>query len=109
MKVNLDKEFRDCFGSPITEKRGGRDVPLRVGERLARSLFNLSALDGKPLGQEEKYTAYSLSRRIARHPAEVELTTEEASFVKRVSAEQLSAGAYGFVADLIEGKTDVEP
>ena len=104
MKVNFKKDFVDCFGKPITEKKNGQDTPLQIWESLARSLFNLSILGGAPVSQEEKYTAYSLSKRIAGNPSEVELTTEEASFLKRVCAEQLSAGAYGIVADIVEGK-----
>ena len=104
MKVNFNKEFVDCFGKTITEKRNGHDVPSRIWESLARALFNLSVLGGTPVSQDEKYTAYSLSKRIAGNPTEVELSTEEASFLKRVCAEQLSAGAYGIVADIVEGK-----
>lgn len=104
MKVNFNNEFVDCFGKTITEKKNGQETPLQIWESLARALFNLSILEGKPVSQDEKYTAYSLSKRIAGNPSEVELTTEEASFLKRVCAEQLSAGAYGIVADIVEGK-----
>ena len=104
MKVNFNKTFVDCFGNSITEKKDGKDVAIEIWERLAFSLFNISTLGGTPISQDEKYTAYSLSMRIAGNPSEVELSTEEASFLKRVCAEQLSAGAYGIVADIVEGK-----
>lgn len=104
MKVNFKQNFVDCFGNPITEKKSGQEVPLEIWERLARSLFNLSVLGGAPVPPDEKYTAYSLSRRIAQNPSKVELSTEEASFLKRVSSELLSAGAYGLICDIIEGK-----
>lgn len=104
MKVNFEKEFVDCFGKTITEKINGQETPLQIWKSLARTMFNLSLLGGVPVSQDEKYTAYSLSKRIAGNPSEVELTTEEASFLKRVCAEQLSAGAYGIVADIVEGK-----
>lgn len=104
MKVDFKKEFVDCFGKPITEKKNGQETAIRIWESLARNLFNLSTLSGTPVSQDEKYTAYSLSRRIAGNPSEVEVSTEEASFLKRVCAEQLSAGAYGIVADIVEGK-----
>ena len=104
MKVNFNKKFVDCFGNPITEKRNGKDVAIEIWERLAFSLFNLSTLAGTPISQEEKYIAYRLSNSIAKCPSEVELTTEEATFLKRVCAEQLSSGAYGIVADIIESK-----
>lgn len=104
MKVNFKQEFVDCFGKTITEKKNGQETPLQIWESLARTMFNLSLLGGAPVSQDEKYTAYSLSKRIAGNPSEVELTTEETSFLKRVCTEQLSAGAYGIVADIVEGK-----
>lgn len=111
MKRNLEQNFLDCFGNPITEKvddpnskTGKKDVPLLVSVKLARMLFNLASLGGSPLKAEQKYTAYSLSCRIAKNPKAVELSAEECAFIKGVCEEQLSAGAYGFVCDIIEEK-----
>lgn len=98
MKVDFNCVFKNYNGEDILSK----GVPVKVSSYLANTLFNLSAIDGKSLTAEEKYMAYSLCKRIANADGEVEITTEEASFIKKVCASQLSAGAYGFITDIIE-------
>lgn len=102
MKVNFYKEFVDCFGNPIVENKNGEAVPQEVWRVIATKLFGLSILGGTMLSAEKKYMAYELSMRISSNPAQAECTTEEASFIKDVCAEHLSAGAYGQVVDIIE-------
>lgn len=102
MTVNFNHEFTDCFGNGIQGKNPGK--VSNMAEELCLTLFNLSTLGGAMVPAEKKYLAYRLSLRISTCPDAVELTTEEASFIKEVSAEAYSAGAYGRVADLIEGK-----
>lgn len=106
MKINFKKDFVDCFGNPIEEKIKGNVEHISIDRRLATSLFSLSNVEGRPLNGDEKYMAYSISCRMAQTPESVELTTEEASFLKKVCSELLSAGAYGQVYDLIEGNNN---
>lgn len=96
MKVNLNSNFSDCFGKSISGKN--------IAEQLCLFLFNLSSMDGNPLPADKKYMAYSLCNRISSNPDKVDLTTEEACFIKEVCNEVMSAGAYGQVVDLIECK-----
>ena len=102
MKINFRKVFRDCFGTPIVEKINGEPIPREVWRVISAKLFGLSMLGGTPLSPEKKYMAYDLSARISSNPEEVDCSTEEASFIKAVCAEVLSAGAYGQVVDIIE-------
>lgn len=102
MKVNFNAVFKDCFGNPIVESRYGESAPQEVWRVVASKLFGLSVLGGTMLSPDQKYMAYELSMRISGNPSETECTTEEASFIKDVCAEQLSAGAYGQVVDMIE-------
>lgn len=102
MTVNFNREFIDCFGNGIPGKNP--EKVSNMAEELCLTLFNLSTLGGGIVSPDKKYMAYRLSLRISECPDAVELTTEEASFLKEVSAEAYSAGAYGRVADLIEGK-----
>lgn len=102
MRINLKKCFVDIFGNPVIEKRGQESAPQEMWRLLAMSLFSLSSLGGRPLAKEQKYMAYSMSRRMAESPASFECTAEEAAFLKDVCSETLSAGAYGQVVDLIE-------
>lgn len=100
MKVNLNKCFVDCFGKNIEGKN--------IAEQLSLFLFNLSSLAGSPLSAENRYLAYCLCNRISSCPSTVELTTEEASFIKEVANEAFSAGAYGQIVDIIEGKKNIQ-
>lgn len=102
MTVNFNCEFTDCFGNAIPGTTRGEAI--KIGAALCQTLFNLSTLGGTMVSQEKKYMAYRLSLRISECPEAVELTAEEASFLKEVGAEAYSAGAYGRIADLIEGK-----
>ena len=102
MIVNFKKNFVDSFGCPITEVKNGVITAQEIRRFLAATLFSLSSLNKEPLSKDNKYMAYSLSKRIAENPVAVECTTEEASFIKDVCAEKLNAGAYGQVVDLIE-------
>ena len=95
MKVNFNKPFTDCFGKSIEGKN--------ISEQVCMSLFNLSTLSGTPVPADKKYMAYSLCNRISSSPDEVEMSTEEASFLKEVCNENYSAGAYGQIVDMVEG------
>lgn len=96
MKVNFNRVFVDNLGQEINEKRN-------IAEQLSMYLFNLSSLSGVPLPGDKKYTAYCLCRRISANPEDVDISTEEATFIKDVCADVLSSGAYGQVVDIIEG------
>ncbi len=101
-KMNFKKPFVDCFGNPVEEVKDGQKVQVEISHSLAKSLFNLVTLSNTPLTPEEKLTAYKISKQMAEHPEEVELTTEDASFLKRVAGQLMSAGAYGQIYDIIE-------
>lgn len=92
MKINFKKPFLSFDGQPMKEI---------ISEEIGRSLFSAQRLDGKALTADEKYMAYKLSMRLLNHD-EIELSTEEASFIKKVCSETIIAGAYGQIVDLIE-------
>ena len=98
MNVNFNVPFVDLMGKPIYEN--GKEAI--VADRVASLLFNLSALNKEPLKAEQKYKAYKLCTRITGKPENVELSAEDAAFIKEVCSEAFSAGAYGQVVDLIE-------
>lgn len=100
MKVNLKKPFRDIKGNPV--KLNGSDH--LISDAVSFALFNLAQIGGQPASAEQKYQAYSLFKKVQANPSEVELSTEEGTFVKQICVEVLSAGAYGQLVDTIEGK-----
>ena len=106
MKVNLKRPFVDSCGRVVCEKHNGQVCETSIGRQVSKILFNLSTLGGAPLDAEQKYEAYALCLRITMNPEEVELTAEEIVFLKKVCGEQLSAGAYGQVYDILENKVN---
>lgn len=81
-------------------------TPLgKMSDELAKALFGFNQFKGEPVSPEQKLMAYRLFRKL-NADGEVEISTEEASFIKHLAAESLLAGAYGQVYDLIEGNNN---
>ncbi len=104
MEVNLKRPFVDNYGEAVCELRKGVPEITEIGRQVSKLLFNLSTLGGVPLDADQKYEAYRLCQRITAAPEKVELTAEDVVFLKRVCGEQLSAGAYGQVCDILENR-----
>jgi len=102
MKVDLSKSFVDAQGNPVILKTAEGGKPQVISEQLCFALFNLTQVKGAPATPEQKYEAYKLLKRIQANPREVEISTEEGTFIKELAAEVLSAGGYGQVVDIIE-------
>lgn len=90
MKVNFNRNFKNYKGEETKESM--KDI-------VCKTLF----LSSEGLTPEEMYLAYKLSSRIMPSKEDVEITTEEASFIKKVCAKSLTPGGYGSVYDLLEG------
>ena len=102
MKVNFNKNFEGTNGVPMTNESG---KPQTISQVVAVFLFRLEKVGGHPATAEEKMQAFNLYRRISnaeKSGAAVELSTEEASMVKSVCNDNLVAGTYGQVVELIE-------
>lgn len=91
MKVNFNVPFKNYKGQETKEI---------IADKVSEALYAL----GSEVGNDRKYSAYKVCKRINESPSEVEISTEEATLVKDVCAEFLVAGGYGQVCDLIEGK-----
>ena len=57
---------------------------------------------------EEKMKAFDLSQRIYKATSEIEISTEEASFIKKQTSEAMIAGAYAQVVNLLENNEKEE-
>ena len=98
MKVNLNVSFKDYKGQPILEN--GNEVI--IADYVAKDLFTLAQLDGKPVDADKMLLAYKLSTRIVGNPNEVELTSEEITFIKEIMSKSLVVGCYGQLVDILE-------
>ena len=103
MKVNLNQAFKDYKGNPIIEKgKDGNSHDVIIADYVAKELFSLAHLDGKPVDPDLMITAYKLSKRIIENPNEVELKSEEITFIKEVMSKSLVVGCFGQLVDILE-------
>ena len=103
MKVNLNIPFKDYKGQPIIEKdKDDKGHETIIADFVAKSLFTLCQIDGKPMEADKMLLAYKLSTRIINNPNEVELTSEEITFIKEVMSKELVVGCYGQLVDILE-------
>jgi hypothetical protein len=93
MKVNFKINLNGHKGEPIG----------MMDEQLRRVLFSVDTNERLPISADEKYLAYKIGKRLFDCNGEIELTVEDAAFLKKVCAAWLVAGAYGQLVDLIEG------
>lgn len=94
MKVDFKKRLNGPDGKPA----GWMDEQLRI------VLFQIDSNDRLHLDGDKKYSAYLLGKRLLAGDGVVEMSIEEAAFLKEVCAAGFRAGAYGQIIDLIEGK-----
>lgn len=96
MRINFSRHFKTF---------DGKETPETMADVIAQALFNHG--NAKPVSAETKYRAYRLSQQILRSPEAVHLLTEDATLIKEVCSEVLTAGGYGQVFETIENsKTD---
>lgn len=90
MKVNFTTKLKNFDGSE-TEKT--------VGHIIGCLLFGYGDAN---VSADKKYSAYKMMQRISHSEAECEISVEEASLIKEISAKSMNAGAYGQIVDLLE-------
>ena len=98
MNVNFKKKIMWLNGIPAKDINSKGDAWFN--ETVCQMLYGAE----QGCTQEEKYRAYRIMQRIERDPEHVELSHEDAVLVKRITGEKLTAGAYGQLVDMLEGK-----
>lgn len=101
MKVNFNQPFLDPFGNPCFEE--GASKPTIVSRNFGMILYNVGDKQ-IVLTPEEKYLAFKISVKIANAEGEVEISQEEANLIDKIASRIYSAGAYGFIKNLITNK-----
>lgn len=94
MKVDLNKNFKDFRGVETSES---------VANKVAEALYSAGAIPEWKINQEDKFKAYKLCQQIINKGGKIEINTEEATLIKEVCSNFLTAGAYGQVHEIIEG------
>jgi hypothetical protein len=96
MKVDFNKKFKDFKGNELSES---------VADKVAEALFSAGMTREFPIKNEDKFRAYKLSQKIINAPGPVEISAEDVTLIKDVVSNFLTAGAYGQVEELVEGKS----
>ena len=94
MKIDLNRNFKDYKG---------RETKEVIADKVAEALYSAGAVREWPIRREDKFRAYRLCRRIMDGGGRVEIESEDATLIKEVCSNFLTAGAYGQVHELIEG------
>jgi hypothetical protein len=96
MRVNFNVPFTNYKGDAIVKE--GKEQLIK--DVLASIMFEGSWISST--SPEEKLSAYDISLRVYAAEGEIEITTEEASLIKR-GAQILNAAGYSQIYKLIEG------
>jgi len=94
MKVNLNRKFRDFKGNETN------DI---ISDKVAEALYSAGAIPEWAIKREDKFRAYKLCQQIINSKGVIEIESEDATLIKEVCANFLTAGAYGQVHELVEG------
>lgn len=94
MKVNLNKKFKDFRGKESNEV---------IADKVAEALYSAGAIPEWAIKREDKFRAYKLCQKIITNNGIIEIESEDATLIKDVCSNFLTAGAYGQVHELIEG------
>ena len=94
MKVNLNVPIRNFVGEPIIEN--GKEA--NMAEQVGLILFGL----GQNIEQNEMVMAYGIIRKLQANPTEVQLSSEEITFLKEKMSKVLTVGCYGQLYDILE-------
>lgn len=107
MKVNFNKVLKDYKGQDSYRnveviKDGKKEIEMQcqlIKDLVCQALFACS----EGLTSDEKYRSYKLNLFIILSMEDIEISSEDATLIKKVCDKFLTAGAYGQVVDLIEG------
>ncbi len=94
MKVDLNKKFKDFMGQETKEV---------IANKVAEALYSAGAIPEWAIKREDKFRAYKLCQQIINNAGVIEIESEDATLIKDVCANFLTAGAYGQIHELIEG------
>ena len=95
-KFNFDKPFVGFDNRPLMEN----GEPVVISDRLGFIMFNVSTMGNQQIEASKKYLIYKLMRKLQKG-GDLELTEEEKTIIRDVSADAFSAGAYGQIMEIL--------
>ena len=97
MKVDFNKKFRDYKGN---------ELGIIIADKVAEALYSAGATQELAIKREDKFRAYKLCQIIMGNNGVIDITSEDATLIKDICANYLTAGAYGQIYELIEKGTN---
>lgn len=97
MNRNLKVAMKGYDGNVLKNDKG---EPQMVSDVVGLYLY--TAGSKKPLEPADKMRAYRLSVKLQEKPESVNLEAEDITLIKEVISDQLVAGAYGQIVELLE-------
>ncbi len=94
MKVDFNKKFKDFKG---------QETNVVIADKVAEALYSAGATPECAIKNDNKFRAYKLCQKIINSDGAIEIESEDATLIKSVCANFLTAGAYGQVHEIIEG------
>lgn len=99
MKVNFDKNVKTYKGDDMIDS--ATNAPLSMRDYVCGCLF----LCPETFSADDKYAAWKILNKVKRG-GETDISSEEASLIKKICAPRSTGGIYGQLVDAIEGKED---
>jgi hypothetical protein len=96
MKVDFNRKFKDFKGNELSDS---------IADKVSEALFSAGMTRECPIRNEDKFRAYKLSQKIINAAGATELSAEDITLIKEIVSNFLTAGAYGQVEELVEGKS----
>ena len=109
MKLNLNKNILDLEGKEVSEKVKDSDGnivdrKISIDQLIVSSLMNTYQDDDKSSG-EDKLTRFDLALKIKNSKGDIELSTEDITFIKKYTKKGLlSPLAFARTNEALEGK-----
>ena len=96
MNVNFEIEEKDFQGNAL--KENGKGIIMK--DLVCKYLYSC----GDGFSADEKYEAYKLLQKINASKGTVDIEDKESLLIKRACEKFLSAGGYGQICELLNGK-----
>ena len=112
MKLFHNEVVKDFLGNPIRDVIGQNDDGTPIfGENLTMRDLAVRSLmaPSDVVTAENKARRFAVAQKFYRSSRKVDLTVDEAAFVKECAGEPLIALAFGRLCDWLEGKPQTIP
>ena len=103
MKLNLNKPLIDFRGKEAIKIVNGKEQKQFLRDMVSEALYAAGMNPQSGMDMAKKLRAYNMLQQIINNRGILEITTEDATLLKEICADVVTAGAFGQNNELIEG------